>query len=26
MQVFSFNVSFLVTQHEVQTAALRKHK
>jgi len=26
MQVFSFIVSFPVTQHEVQTAALRKHK
>jgi hypothetical protein len=26
MQVFSLTVSFYVTQHEVQTAALRKHK
>jgi len=26
MQVFLFIVSFPVTQHEVQTAALRKHK
>jgi len=26
MQDFSFIVSFPVTQHEVQTAALRKHK
>ena len=26
MQVFPFIVSFPVTQHEVQTAALRKHK
>jgi hypothetical protein len=26
MQVFSTIVSFHVTEHEVQTAALRKHK